>query len=55
VVIGSPETVIAQLKAIKDTLNPGVLDLNSAFQIGERTSASVRLFGEKVLPRLRDL
>ncbi len=52
VVIGSPETVVKQLKAIKDTLNPGVLDLNSAFQIGERTSASIRLFGEKVLPHI---
>jgi len=54
VVIGSPDTVVAQLKAIKDTLNPGVLDLNSAFQIGERTTQSIRLFGEKVLPRIRD-
>jgi len=55
VAIGSPDSVVAQLKAIKDTLNPGILDLNSAFQIGERTTQSIRLFGEKVLPRLREL
>jgi alkanesulfonate monooxygenase SsuD/methylene tetrahydromethanopterin reductase-like flavin-dependent oxidoreductase (luciferase family) len=52
VLIGSPETVIKQAKVIHETLGPGVLDLNSAFQIGERTTQSVRLFGEKVLPAL---
>ena len=55
VIIGSPNTVVAQVKRIKDTLGAGVLDLNSAFQIGERTTRSIRMFGEQVLPRIADL
>ena len=33
---------------------PGVLDAVSAFQLGERTDRSIALFGEKVLPRIRE-
>jgi hypothetical protein len=36
-------------------MRPGVLDAVSAFQLGERTDRSIALFGEKVLPRIREL
>jgi alkanesulfonate monooxygenase SsuD/methylene tetrahydromethanopterin reductase-like flavin-dependent oxidoreductase (luciferase family) len=55
IIIGSPDTVVAQIAAIAGALHPGVLDAVSAFQLGERTNHSVALFGEKVLPRIREL
>ena len=55
IVIGGPDTVRAQIRAIADQLGAGVLDLVPAFQTGAPTLRSIRLFGEKVLPRLRDL
>lgn len=53
--IGSPDSVVKQIERISARLNPGVLDAVSAFQLGERTLKSIRLFGEKVLPRIRHL
>jgi len=55
IIIGSPDTVVAQIAAIARALRPGVLDAVSAFQLGERTDRSIALFGEKVLPRIREL
>jgi alkanesulfonate monooxygenase SsuD/methylene tetrahydromethanopterin reductase-like flavin-dependent oxidoreductase (luciferase family) len=55
IVIGSPETVRSQIRDIGDRLGAGVLDLVPAFQSGEPTMRSIRLFGETVLPRIRDL
>jgi alkanesulfonate monooxygenase SsuD/methylene tetrahydromethanopterin reductase-like flavin-dependent oxidoreductase (luciferase family) len=55
IIIGSPETVISQIASIARELRPGVLDAVSAFQLGERTDHSIALFGEKVLPRIREL
>jgi alkanesulfonate monooxygenase SsuD/methylene tetrahydromethanopterin reductase-like flavin-dependent oxidoreductase (luciferase family) len=55
IIIGSPDTVVAQIVAIAAALKPGVLDAVSAFQLGERTDHSIALFGEKVLPRIRAL
>jgi len=40
---------------IGDRLGPGVLDFVPAFQSGEPTLRPIRLFGEKVLRRMRDL
>ena len=51
--IGSPDSVVKQIERIADRLKPGVLDAVSAFQLDERTMKSIRLFGEKVLPRIR--
>lgn len=53
--IGSPESVVKQIERIAEHLKPGVLDVVSAFQLDERTMKSIRLFGEKVLPRIRHL
>ena len=55
IIIGSAETVRSQIRDIADKLGVGVLDLVPAFQSGEPTFRSIRLFGEKVLPHLRDL
>jgi alkanesulfonate monooxygenase SsuD/methylene tetrahydromethanopterin reductase-like flavin-dependent oxidoreductase (luciferase family) len=55
IIIGSPDTVVAQIAAIAGALRPGVLDAVSAFQLGKRTERSIVLFGEKVLPRIREL
>jgi len=55
IIIGSPETVVSQIASIARALRPGVLDAVSAFQLGERTDRSIALFGEKVLPRIREL
>ena len=55
IIIGSPDSVVAQIAAIARALKPGVLDAVSAFQLGERTDLSIVLFGEKVLPRIREL
>ncbi|MCW5772900.1 MAG: LLM class flavin-dependent oxidoreductase [Rhodospirillaceae bacterium] len=53
--IGSPESVVQQIERIAGQLKPGVLDVVSAFQLDDRTMKSIRLFGEKVLPRIRHL
>jgi alkanesulfonate monooxygenase SsuD/methylene tetrahydromethanopterin reductase-like flavin-dependent oxidoreductase (luciferase family) len=55
IIIGSPDTVVSQIAAIARALRPGILDAVSAFQLGERTDRSIALFGEKVLPRIREL
>lgn len=55
ILIGSPDTVVKQIERLAARLKPGVLDLVSAFQLDERTMKSIRLFGEKVLPRIRHL
>ena len=55
ILIGSPETVRSQIGEIAERLGAGVLDLVPAFQSGEPTVQSIRLFGEQVLPRIRDL
>jgi alkanesulfonate monooxygenase SsuD/methylene tetrahydromethanopterin reductase-like flavin-dependent oxidoreductase (luciferase family) len=55
VIVGSPDTVLTQVRRIRDALGAGVLDLVVGAQLGERTLRSIELFGTKVLPRLREL
>ena len=53
--VGSPETVVKQVKAIRDSLGAGVLDL-SFLPVGrERALHAIELFGTKVLPEMREL
>ena len=54
-IVGGPETVLAQVRRIRDELGAGVLDLVVGAQLGERTLHSIELFGAKVLPRMREL
>ena len=55
VVVGSPETVFKQISRIREELGAGVIDLVVGVQLGDRTLRSIELFGQKVLPRLREL
>jgi alkanesulfonate monooxygenase SsuD/methylene tetrahydromethanopterin reductase-like flavin-dependent oxidoreductase (luciferase family) len=52
---GRPDTVIAQIRAIRDAIGCGILDL--IFQpVGrDKQLKAIELFGTKVLPRIRDL
>ena len=54
---GSPETVLGQVRELRDSIGAGVLDLipyNDALP-DELARESVRLFGAEVIPRARDL
>ena len=55
VIVGGPDTVLAQVRRIRDELGAGILDLVVGAQLGERTLHSIELFGAKVLPRMREL
>lgn len=55
ILLGSPETVLTQVKAIRDKLGAGILDLVAVAQMGGRTDRSIELFGTRVLPRMREL
>ena len=54
VIVGSPDTVLKQVRCIRDELGAGILDLVVGVQLGERTMHSIELFGSKVLPRMRE-
>jgi alkanesulfonate monooxygenase SsuD/methylene tetrahydromethanopterin reductase-like flavin-dependent oxidoreductase (luciferase family) len=53
--VGSPPTVLNQVRTVRDALGCGILDL--IFQpVGrEKTLKAIELFGTDVLPRMRDL
>ena len=55
VLVGSPNTVVRQIKRIRDALGVGILDCTLAAQLGDKTLRSIELFGTKVLPRIREL
>lgn len=55
VIVGGPDTVLAQVRQIRDELGAGILDLVVGVQLGEKTMRSIELFGSKVLPRMREL
>jgi alkanesulfonate monooxygenase SsuD/methylene tetrahydromethanopterin reductase-like flavin-dependent oxidoreductase (luciferase family) len=52
---GGPETVVRQIREVRDALGCGILDL--IFQpVGrDKTLKAIELFGTKVLPAIRDL
>lgn len=53
ILIGGPETVIKQIRRVKEELGAGILDLTAAIQIGDKTTKSIELMSEKVLPEIR--
>jgi alkanesulfonate monooxygenase SsuD/methylene tetrahydromethanopterin reductase-like flavin-dependent oxidoreductase (luciferase family) len=55
VIVGGPDTVLEQVRRIRDELGAGVLDLVVGAQLGERTLHSIELFGANVLPRMQEL
>jgi alkanesulfonate monooxygenase SsuD/methylene tetrahydromethanopterin reductase-like flavin-dependent oxidoreductase (luciferase family) len=52
--VGSPATVLEQIRSVRDTLGRGILDL--IFQpVGrDKTLKAIELFGTQVLPCMRD-
>ncbi len=52
---GSPDTVLAQARAIHEALRPGVLEVVFEAVGREKTLRAVELFGTRVLPCLREL
>jgi len=54
-VAGSPETVVKQIRAIKDELGAGILDLSFHPAGREKTLRAIELFGTRVLPRMHEL
>ena len=54
IVVGSPQTVLKQVRRIRDELGAGIIDLVVGVQLGERTMHSIELFGSKVLPRMHE-
>jgi alkanesulfonate monooxygenase SsuD/methylene tetrahydromethanopterin reductase-like flavin-dependent oxidoreductase (luciferase family) len=55
ILVGGPETVLKQIKRIRDELGAGILDLAVASQLGDKTLSAIELFGTKVLPRMHEL
>ena len=57
--LGGPDTVVEQIKRCRDQVGAGVIDL--MFQIPDSTDSAdalmqtLKLFGEKVLPRIHDI
>jgi len=55
--IGSPDTVVEQVRRARDVIGAGVLDLPAAparaRDLGGTHSGRLELFGKKVLPRIR--
>ena len=56
--VGSPDTVVEQVRRCREVVGAGVLDL-SLFPPGSREVEPLvhmlELFGTKVLPRIRDI
>ena len=54
IIVGSPETVIKQIKNISDQMGAGILEVSAGVNLGDKTLKSIELFGEKVLPHIRN-
>lgn len=52
---GSPDTVIEQIRRIRDEIGAGILDLVILPHLGEKAFKAIELFGTKVLPQIREL
>jgi alkanesulfonate monooxygenase SsuD/methylene tetrahydromethanopterin reductase-like flavin-dependent oxidoreductase (luciferase family) len=50
ILLGSPDTVLRQIETIRRELGAGVLDLTVTHQMGEKTTRSIELIAEKILP-----
>ena len=53
--VGGPDTVLAQIQAIRGELDAGILDLNFLTVSQGKILRAIELFGTKVLPRIREL
>jgi len=55
IIVGAPDSVLSQVRRIRDEIGAGVIDLVVGAQLGEKTLRSIELFGTKILPHLREL
>jgi alkanesulfonate monooxygenase SsuD/methylene tetrahydromethanopterin reductase-like flavin-dependent oxidoreductase (luciferase family) len=55
ILAGSPETVISQIKSIKQELGCGILDMSFHPTSHDKMLRAIELFGTRILPRIRDL
>lgn len=57
IIAGKPETVIARLGQVIEQTRPGILSLwaNDGFMTHEDSMTCIRLFGQEVLPAIREL
>lgn len=55
ILVGSPETVAAQIRHIHDETGAGVLDLIPGPPDGEKARRSIELIGTRVMPLVREL
>lgn len=54
-ICGGPDAVVAQIQHIHDELGAGVLDLVFAGGTPEKSLRAMELFGERALPRIREM
>jgi alkanesulfonate monooxygenase SsuD/methylene tetrahydromethanopterin reductase-like flavin-dependent oxidoreductase (luciferase family) len=55
ILVGSPDTVLSQIRTIRDEVGAGILDLMFQPVGREKTLQAIEQFGTKVLPPMRDL
>jgi len=55
ILVGGPETVLKQIRSIRDELGAGILDMHFQNFGRDQTLQSIELFGSKVLPRMHEL
>ena len=53
--LGGPETVFKQVKAIRDELGAGILDIVMLPQPEQKAIRAIELLGTKILPRMREI
>jgi alkanesulfonate monooxygenase SsuD/methylene tetrahydromethanopterin reductase-like flavin-dependent oxidoreductase (luciferase family) len=55
IVAGGPETVLSQVRSIREALGAGILELVFQPTTPEKTRHAIELFGTRVLPHMREL
>jgi alkanesulfonate monooxygenase SsuD/methylene tetrahydromethanopterin reductase-like flavin-dependent oxidoreductase (luciferase family) len=53
--VGSPDSVLGQIRGIRDALRAGIVDLTFAPVGRDKVLRAIELFGARVLPRMREL
>lgn len=54
IVVGSPNTAVRQIKKISEAVGAGILEVSAAVNLGDKTLQSIEIFGEEVMPRVRN-
>ena len=52
--LGSPDTVLKQIERVRRDLGAGVIDFTITHQMGDKTTQSLELMGEKIIPVIRN-